>query len=100
MKYCSFLFTSVKVFILVNKKVTAIFQLQSLVPLRDKKYQSIIKDYLILCLFIFSSKMPISILAILDAVASFKIFGSTLERLFNSTNLLEHVLLRTPLPLE
>ena len=37
MKYCSFLFTSVKVFILVNKKATAIFQLQSLVQLCDKK---------------------------------------------------------------
>jgi len=33
MKYCSFLFTSVKVFMLVNKKVTAIFQLQSLIQL-------------------------------------------------------------------
>ena len=39
MKYCSFLFTSVKVFILVNKKATAIFQLQSLVQreIKDNK---------------------------------------------------------------
>ena len=36
MKYCSFLFTSVKVFILVNKKATAIFQLQSLVQCEIK----------------------------------------------------------------
>ena len=36
MKYCSFLFTSVKVSRLVNKKVTAIFQLQSLVQCEIK----------------------------------------------------------------
>jgi len=33
MKYSSFLLTNVKVFILVNKKATAIVQLQSLVHL-------------------------------------------------------------------